>query len=117
VIVPDAKNPQSLNRFSYVCNNPLRYWDPTGHCGADADATLDAQCESLRDGLESDFEIDITGTWTFDEMQFLLDALGLVLDALDSDQAVATSMLWLLIRQDRRSRKSARILFKQQLMI
>ncbi len=24
-------NPQSLNRFAYVANNPLRYTDPTGH--------------------------------------------------------------------------------------
>jgi RHS repeat-associated protein len=31
-IVPDPSNPQSLNRYSYVRNNPLRYTDPTGHC-------------------------------------------------------------------------------------
>ena len=24
-------NPQALNRYSYVLNNPLRYVDPTGH--------------------------------------------------------------------------------------
>lgn len=24
------RNPQSLNRYSYVLNNPLRYWDSTG---------------------------------------------------------------------------------------
>ncbi len=30
-IVPGAANPQNLNRFSYVTNNPLRYIDPTGH--------------------------------------------------------------------------------------
>ncbi len=30
-IVPDPANPQSLNRYSYVYNNPLRYVDPTGH--------------------------------------------------------------------------------------
>jgi len=30
-IVPDPANPQSLNRFAYVYNNPLRYTDPTGH--------------------------------------------------------------------------------------
>jgi RHS repeat-associated protein len=30
-IVPSYANPQSLNRFSYVNNNPLRYVDPTGH--------------------------------------------------------------------------------------
>src|SRR6185295_7984615 len=26
-------NPQALNRYSYVLNNPLRYVDPTGHLG------------------------------------------------------------------------------------
>ena len=30
-IVPSAGNPQSLNRYAYVYNNPLRYIDPTGH--------------------------------------------------------------------------------------
>ncbi|MBI5877542.1 MAG: RHS repeat-associated core domain-containing protein [Chloroflexi bacterium] len=31
-IVPDASNPQDLNRYSYARNNPVRYVDPTGHC-------------------------------------------------------------------------------------
>ncbi len=30
-IVPDPLNPQHLNRYSYVTNNPLTYNDPTGH--------------------------------------------------------------------------------------
>jgi len=30
-IVQSFANPQTLNRFSYVINNPLRYTDPTGH--------------------------------------------------------------------------------------
>jgi RHS repeat-associated protein len=30
-IVQNFTNPQTLNRFSYVINNPLRYTDPTGH--------------------------------------------------------------------------------------
>ena len=35
-IVPGYANPQNLNRYSYVRNNPLKYTDPTGHgvdCG------------------------------------------------------------------------------------
>ncbi len=30
-IIPDLKNPQSLNRYSYTYNNPLRYIDDSGH--------------------------------------------------------------------------------------
>ena len=30
-IVPDPGNPQDLNRYSYVRNNPLKYTDSTGH--------------------------------------------------------------------------------------
>jgi RHS repeat-associated protein len=29
-IVPEPGNPQALNRYSYVLNNPIRYNDPTG---------------------------------------------------------------------------------------
>jgi RHS repeat-associated protein len=25
----DIKNPQSLNKYSYVVNNPVKYFDPT----------------------------------------------------------------------------------------
>ena len=31
-IVPQPQDPQSLNRYSYVGNQPLRFTDPTGHC-------------------------------------------------------------------------------------
>ena len=30
-VVPDWYDPQSLNRYSYCRNNPLRYTDPSGH--------------------------------------------------------------------------------------
>ena len=30
-LVPDPMDPQALNRYSYVLNNPLRYNDPSGH--------------------------------------------------------------------------------------
>jgi hypothetical protein len=31
-MVPDPTNPQSLNRYSYVLGNALKYRDPSGHC-------------------------------------------------------------------------------------
>ena len=34
-IVPNPANAQSLNRYRYVMNNPLRYIDPTGHSGCE----------------------------------------------------------------------------------
>jgi len=38
-IVPQPGDPQSLNRYSYAGNNPVRYTDPSGHrydpCGPD----------------------------------------------------------------------------------
>jgi len=30
-VVPEPGNPQALNRYSYVLNNPLKYTDPSGH--------------------------------------------------------------------------------------
>jgi RHS repeat-associated protein len=37
-LVPAPGDPQSLNRYAYTLNNPLRYTDPTGH---------DAQCAAF----------------------------------------------------------------------
>jgi hypothetical protein len=31
-VVPDFANPQSLNRYTYTYNNPVRYYDSDGHC-------------------------------------------------------------------------------------
>ena len=45
-LVPEPANPQSLNRYSYVLNSPLRYTDPTGHAewpGEDGDETIEAR--------------------------------------------------------------------------
>ncbi|MBI3159411.1 MAG: hypothetical protein HYZ26_07420 [Chloroflexi bacterium] len=42
-IVPNPTNPQSLNRYSYVFNNPVNLVDPTGHDGKCL-RYLDDQC-------------------------------------------------------------------------
>ncbi|NOT05220.1 MAG: DUF11 domain-containing protein [Anaerolineales bacterium] len=44
-IVPNAYNPQDLNRFSYVRNNPIRYNDPTGHMCSDPDDIWSPGCD------------------------------------------------------------------------
>jgi RHS repeat-associated protein len=31
-IVPDVADPQALNRYAYVRNNPVKHTDPSGHC-------------------------------------------------------------------------------------
>ena len=44
-VVPNFADPQSLNRFTYTLNNPLKYIDPTGHieiCNAACEEKLDA---------------------------------------------------------------------------
>jgi len=35
--VPDSSDTQSLNRYSYVLNNPFAYVDPSGYAGADVE--------------------------------------------------------------------------------
>ncbi|MGB9873202.1 MAG: RHS repeat-associated core domain-containing protein, partial [Anaerolineae bacterium] len=32
-LVPEPGNPQALNQYAYVTNNPLKHVDPSGHSG------------------------------------------------------------------------------------
>ena len=56
-VVPDYADPQSLNRYSYVYNNPLAYADPTGHYGVPfylgtADAAI---CAALGENMSEQY--------------------------------------------------------------
>ena len=48
--MPDPFDPQSLNRYSYCLNNPLKYVDPTGHCSAEP-AKKSSGWHGILDGL------------------------------------------------------------------
>jgi RHS repeat-associated protein len=64
-IVPDFTDPQSLNRYSYTLNNPLKYVDPDGHCAtvASPDGTLSGR----------DLENDGWCWQKYDELKSLID--------------------------------------------
>jgi RHS repeat-associated protein len=53
-IVPNFANPQSLNRYAFVLNNPLKYIDPTGHTSACANSAIaDPECGYLTQSSSS----------------------------------------------------------------
>ncbi|MEE8573881.1 MAG: RHS repeat-associated core domain-containing protein, partial [Thermodesulfobacteriota bacterium] len=54
-IVPEPLNPQALNRYSYVLNNPLIYIDPTGHA---FDEAIDTSSYHLETGYGQNFSFD-----------------------------------------------------------
>jgi hypothetical protein len=49
-IIPDLGNPQSINKYSYVYNDPLRHTDPTGHAPAE-DRNICPQCKKALEFL------------------------------------------------------------------
>jgi RHS repeat-associated protein len=85
-IVPDPSNPQSLNRYSYVNNNPLRYTDPTGHCveGSEDFEECMQWVDQIHNSWDTIFvEVCIGGGfiggcqgWTAEEVQLLHDTLS-----------------------------------------
>jgi len=40
MVVPEPGNPQTLNRYAYTLNNPVRYTDPSGHCVFGVDTAI-----------------------------------------------------------------------------
>lgn len=70
-IVPNYANPQSFNRYSYVNNNPIRFNDPTGHCGADQAQKQIDQCIEERNKLEGYLGNSFEGTWSLVQGPFL----------------------------------------------
>jgi RHS repeat-associated protein len=90
-IVPEPGNPQALNRYSYVLNNPLRYTDPTGMFSEDeimgylGVSTWDDVLAMFGEGGV------MAGAWGFLEVlrqAELGDNISMWMDALNSTQAL-----------------------------
>ena len=83
-VVPDPANPQALNRYSYVANNPATYTDPTGDTAKKRyrDATQAAHRAPAQAAPVSPLERDGAGRWGTDptraetERAFTLGACG-----------------------------------------
>ena len=61
-IVPNPGDPQSLNRYAYVRNNPLRYTDPSGHAYC-----IDSDCAVMWHPINHNYVIG-PGTSTAEEV-------------------------------------------------
>jgi hypothetical protein len=66
-------NPQSLNRYAYALNNPLKYTDPTGHTVISDDyefckemACGGAVTLSILRRVFRAYGVTLTGNWSFD---------------------------------------------------
>ena len=49
----DLVNPQSLNKYTYVYNNPMKYVDPDGHAGVDIANSIDAAVNNAVASIEN----------------------------------------------------------------
>lgn len=56
-IVPQPGNPQSLNRYSYALNNPMRYTDPTGHDPLDMYWNIEFEVKNHRTPTDLDRQL------------------------------------------------------------
>jgi hypothetical protein len=62
-LVPDPANPQSLNRYSWVLANPLRFVDPTGHFESEEELAEYLGFSSL----DSWWNSDLYAAWSQDQ--------------------------------------------------
>jgi hypothetical protein len=88
-IAPGFANPQNRNRYSYALNNPLKYTDPTGHCGKSTDVAAETEaCAKEVANLEA-YNIHVGdlngGLWSSNQLRDVVTAAALMVSELFSD--------------------------------
>jgi hypothetical protein len=84
---------KNIALYSYGYNNPVKYNDPTGHCGAEATADPNdyyyigyaeyTACIEVRGQLEEILGMSIPGVWTLEQMNILQESIASLGDAYD----------------------------------
>src|SRR5512136_2293603 len=67
-IVPNLYNPQSLNRYSYALNNPVRYNDPSGHMVSEGNDS-GMGVKAYKYVIKKKFKWDLKGDWSQEEVK------------------------------------------------
>jgi RHS repeat-associated protein len=96
-IVPNPLNSQSLDRYAYVINNPVRYTDQSGNCAGDPNnpKNPDYKCYKLLNKIQTLFPnvtIADSSIWTFKQLKILLTALSMVRKAFGSLRAFINAL-------------------------
>ncbi len=101
-IIPDLSNPQSLNRYAYVRNNPIRYNDPTGHKECDDGGnkckryTTKDQIKDLKSDIKKRFKWNIKGDgWSLTELQVIYQT-GIDIENYVDNLAKGKGNAWML---------------------
>lgn len=59
-IVPNFREPQDLNRYTYARNNPMLYTDPSGHCPICIGIGIGILIGVVSSGIQSDWDLKAT---------------------------------------------------------
>lgn len=64
-IIPNSRDPQDLNRYTYARNNPMFYTDPSGHCPICIVIVIGVVAGAVSSGIQSDWDFEATMTGAF----------------------------------------------------